>query len=118
MCDPRVFPVDWLAVEVLKPAAGDPADRCTPLPGASSLGFEVRVRAAGVVGGVDHLGDLWYRVQDHRLDALTQGDGGQPAALTAAAEIEVGDRFLHGDKVGAAAVAAIAGLVCASSTSR
>ena len=55
--------------------------------GAWSVGLVVRVRAAGVVGDVDHLGDLGHGFEDHGFDALAQGGGSHPAALTPAAEV-------------------------------
>ena len=54
---------------------------------AWSVRLVVRVRAAGVVGDVDHLGDLGHGFEDHGFDALAQGGGSHPAALTPAAEV-------------------------------
>ena len=71
---------------------------------------------AGVVGDVDDLGDLGHRVEDRDLDALAQRDRGHAAALAPAAEAQVGDRVLDRDELGVAAVRAIAGLICSSST--
>src|SRR5205814_10592267 len=62
------------------------------------------VRAAGVVGHVDHVGDLGDRLLDHDLDPLGQRDAGHAAALTAAGEAQVRGFLLHGDEFGVATV--------------
>jgi hypothetical protein len=67
-------------------ASLESAGRCSPA-GAWSVRLVIRVRAAGVVGDVDHLGDLGHGLEDHGLDALAQGGGSHPAALTPAAEV-------------------------------
>src|SRR5581483_8893127 len=66
--------------------------RARPGRAAPALRSVVRVRADGVVGGVDHLGDLGDGAEDRSLDALAQRHGGQRATVAAAAHRDVRGR--------------------------
>src|SRR3546814_4245787 len=72
----------------------------SPLGGESVEG----VLAGGVVGGVDHLGDLGDRLLDRLGDALAQGHGRHGAALAAAAHGDVDLVVLDALELGEAAV--------------
>src|SRR5918997_5180839 len=76
-----------------------------PEPGELLLrGLEVGIRAGGVVGHVDHLGDLRHRVLEGHLDPLPEGDGRHAAPLAAAAQSQICGAALNRHQVGPAPV--------------
>src|SRR3989475_5762949 len=66
--------------------------------------LEVGVRARGVVGDIDDLGDLWDGGLDRDLDPLPQRDIDLGATLTAAAQLDIGGTTAHFEQVDEAAV--------------
>src|SRR5205814_8850125 len=51
--------------------------------------LKVRVRARGVVGNVDHLGDLWHRRLDRDLDPLPKRDVNLATTLAATTQLHI-----------------------------
>src|SRR5437899_1990697 len=108
----------WRSYGRLVRALGEPApgpaslllrSADAPAPDRGDLrGFlrrlKVRVHARGVVGGIDHLGDLGNRGLDGDLDPLPQRYVDLRAPLAAAAQLHIGRAVAHLEQVDIAAM--------------
>src|SRR6202171_457608 len=100
-CEPPADP-RWDPSAALRTADAPPADRRDLRRFLGRL--EVGVRARGVVGDVDHLGDLRDGPFERDLDPLPKRDVDLGAALAAATQLDIGGATANLEQVDKATV--------------